>query len=145
MKCNIVPLRQNWRDWELHHNKSNGYYCTHFTPPPLFFFSLFLSLSPLLRSPFLLFLSIFSIVHGFHAPAPPSPPLPFFFYSLFLSLSPLLRSPILFILSSCASVHGLHAHTRTHTVWHTKIYILLKEPHPCLPQKFTLYLPSDPF
>lgn len=38
MKCNIVPFRQNWRDWELHHNKSNGYYCTHFT------FSLFLSL-----------------------------------------------------------------------------------------------------
>lgn len=34
MKCNIVPLRQNWRDWELHHNKSNGYYSPQFTFPP---------------------------------------------------------------------------------------------------------------
>lgn len=37
MKCNIVPLRQNWRDWELHHNKSNGYYCTHFSLSLSFF------------------------------------------------------------------------------------------------------------
>lgn len=34
MKCNIVPLRQNWRDWELHHNKSNGYYSPQFTFSP---------------------------------------------------------------------------------------------------------------
>ena len=45
MKCNIVPLRQNWRDWELHHNKSNGYYSTHFTFSLSLCYSLFLSLS----------------------------------------------------------------------------------------------------
>lgn len=26
MKCNILTLRQNQWDWELQHNKSNGYY-----------------------------------------------------------------------------------------------------------------------
>lgn len=45
MKCNIVPLRQNWRDWELHHNKSNGYYCTHFSLS-LSFFTHYVSPSP---------------------------------------------------------------------------------------------------
>lgn len=59
MKCNIVPLRQNWRDWELHHNKSNGYYCTHFSLSLSFFYPLCLSLSPLL--PPLLF-----SLHGLH-------------------------------------------------------------------------------
>lgn len=26
MKCDILTLRQNYWDWELQHNKSNGYY-----------------------------------------------------------------------------------------------------------------------
>lgn len=58
MKCNIVPLRQNWRDWELQHNKSDGYYCAQFSLPLFFFTHCF---SPFLASlPFLLSL-LFSL------------------------------------------------------------------------------------
>lgn len=58
MKCNIVPLRQNWRDWELHHNKSNGYYSPQFTFSLPFYFTHYFSPSPPFTSSSIFILSL---------------------------------------------------------------------------------------